>query len=225
MIPLKDDNPARTIPFVTFALLVTNVAVFAWELAHPFPLREQMIRRLAVIPSDFAHLQAGHADRGLSVGTTLLTAMFLHGSILHLVGNMLYLWIFGNNVEDLMGHGRFLLFYLLCGLAASSVQIATAPGSRVPMIGASGAIAGVLAAYMVLFPAARVLTLIFVFIFARLVRIPALIVLGFWFLLQLLSAGEIATGGIAWFAHIGGFVAGLLLVVPFRRRRPRLSLY
>src|SRR6266704_4438771 len=223
MIPLKDDNPTRIVPFVTVALIAANVAVFVWELLHPPAAREQVIRSLAVIPSEFARL--GHGGGLISNGMTLLTAMFLHGSILHLAGNMLYLWIFGNNVEDVMGHARFLLFYLLCGLTGSFVQIAAAPLSRVPMIGASGAIAGVLGAYLVLFPTARVLTLIFVFVFARVVPIPALIVLGFWFLLQLLSAGEITAGGVAWFAHIGGFAAGLGLIVPFRRRRPRQSLY
>jgi len=223
MIPLKDDNPTRIVPFVTLALIAANVAVFVWELLHPPAAREQVIRSLAVIPSEFARL--GHGGGLIYNGMTLLTAMFLHGSILHLAGNMLYLWIFGNNVEDMMGHARFLLFYLLCGLTGSFVQIAAAPLSRVPMIGASGAIAGVLGAYLVLFPTARVLTLIFVFVFARVVRIPALIVLGFWFLLQLLSAGGMTAGGVAWFAHIGGFAAGLALIVPFRRRRPRQSLY
>jgi membrane associated rhomboid family serine protease len=138
---------------------------------------------------------------------------------------MIYLWIFGNNVEDSMGHARFLLFYVLCGLAASFAQIAVAPDSRVPMIGASGAISGILGGYLVLFPAARVLTLVFVVFFVRLVPIPAVIVLGFWFLIQLVNAGQIAPGGVAWFAHIGGFITGLALIAPFRRRRPRYSLF
>jgi membrane associated rhomboid family serine protease len=134
---------------------------------------------------------------------------------------MLYLWIFGNNIEDTMGHGRFLIFYALCGLAGSFAQVAAHPASKLPMIGASGAIAGVLGAYLVLFPTARVLTLFFLFFFVRVVPIPAVIVLGIWLLLQLLSAGGAVGGGVAWFAHIGGFVTGLALIVPFRRRRPR----
>ncbi len=225
MIPLKDDNPTRTVPFVTLALILANVAVFFWELMHSAAALESLIRHLAVIPSAFTGPGPARGASGFPVSATLLTAMFLHAGILHLAGNMLYLWIFGNNIEEIMGHARFLLFYLLCGLVASLVQIAATPASRTPMLGASGAIAGVLGAYMVLFPAARVQTLVFVFIFARVVPIPAIIVLGFWFLLQLVSAGQIASGGIAWFAHIGGFAAGLLLIVPFRRRRPRQSLY
>jgi membrane associated rhomboid family serine protease len=151
---------------------------------------------------------------------TLLSSMFLHGGLLHLLGNMLYLWVFGDNVEDAMGHVRFLLFYLLCGAVAAFAQIAIGPGSGVPLIGASGAIAGVLAAYFMLFPHARVLTLIPVFFFVRLVAIPAVMLLGLWFLFQVISgAGSIgATSGVAWFAHIGGFVAGVILGFPFRRR-------
>ncbi len=225
MIPLKDDNPTRTFPLVTIVLIVSNTVLFLWELLHPLPAREALIRDFAVIPYEFTHLGPGRPGALLYNGMTLLTAMFLHGSFLHVAGNMLYLWIFGNNVEDAMGHARFLVFYILCGLVASFTQIVAAPASRVPMIGASGAIAGVLSAYMVLFPAARVVTLIFLFIFARVVSVPALIVLGFWFLLQLLTVGPIATGGVAVFAHIGGFIAGLVLIVPFRRRRPRQSLY
>lgn len=225
MIPIKDDNPSRSVPFVTFVLIVLNVILFLWELMHLPNAREGVIRNFAVIPFEFTHLDPGRPDLLLHNGMTLLTAMFLHGSLLHVAGNMLYLWIFGNNVEDVMGHARFLVFYLLCGLVASITQIVAAPASRVPMIGASGAIAGVLSAYMVLFPAARVATLIFLFVFARIVSVPALIVLGFWFLLQLLTVGPIAKGGVAVFAHIGGFVAGLVLIVPFRRRRPGQSLY
>ena len=225
MLPLKDDNPTRTIPFVTWALLATNIALFVREILLPRAVRERFILDYAVIPSEFTHLGAAIADQTLYNGMTLFTAMFLHGSVSHLAGNMLYLWIFGNNVEELMGHGRFLIFYLLCGVIGSFTQIAAAPRSQVPMIGASGAIAGILGAYMVLFPAARVLTLIFVFFFARVVAVPAIIIVGFWFLLQLVQVGPIGPGGVAVMAHIGGFVAGLLFLVPFRRKRPRQSIY
>jgi membrane associated rhomboid family serine protease len=158
---------------------------------------------------------------------TLFSAMFLHGSILHVLGNMLYLWIFGDNVEDAMGPVRFLVFYLLCGTVAAFAQIAIAPGSSVPTIGASGAIAGVLGAYFVLYPYAKVLTIIPIFFFLRLIAIPAVFLIGFWFVLQVISgAGSFgASGGVAWFAHIGGFVAGLLLVGLFRRRAVPLTLW
>jgi membrane associated rhomboid family serine protease len=225
MIPLKDDNPTRIVPLVTLALIAANVAVFLWELSLVPAARERAILRLAVVPSRLTGAAPAGPDGLVSGALALLTAMFVHGGLLHLAGNMLYLWIFGNNVEEIMGHWRFLVFYVLCGLAGSFTQIAASPASHVPMIGASGAIAGVLGAYMILFPAARVLTLIFVFFFARIVAIPAFIVLGFWLLLQLVSAGQITPGGVAWFAHLGGFTAGLLLLVPFRRKRPRQSLY
>ncbi len=163
----------------------------------------------------------------LPIWLTLVTSMFMHGGILHILGNMLFLWIFGDNVEDAMGPMRFLVFYLVCGLAAAGAQIAIDPSSSVPMLGASGAIAGVLAAYFMLFPRARVLTLIPLFFFLRLVAVPAVFFLGFWFLLQVISgAGSIgSSGGVAFFAHIGGFVAGLLLVFPFRRRSVPVTLW
>ncbi|HEX9426220.1 MAG TPA: rhomboid family intramembrane serine protease [Candidatus Polarisedimenticolia bacterium] len=225
MLPLKDDNPTRTVPLITLGLLAANIALFIKEILLPQPVRESFILDYAVIPVEFLRAGPGSIDHLLYNGMTLFTAMFLHGSISHLAGNMLYLWIFGNNVEEMMGHGRFLVFYLLCGLIGSATQILAAPKSQVPMIGASGAIAGVLGAYMILFPAARVLTLIFVFVFARVVAIPAIIIVGFWFLLQLVQVGPIGPGGVAVMAHIGGFVAGLLFLVPFRRQRPRQSLY
>ena len=225
MIPLKDDIPTQTFPFITIMLITANVLVFLRELMLPPPVREEFISQLAVIPYAMTHPGPGHPGFLVYNALTLLTSMFLHGGIMHLVGNMLYLWIFGNNIEDVMGHARFLLFYFLCGLAGALTQIAASPASRIPMIGASGAIAGVLGAYLVMFPAARVLTLVFLFFFVRVVPIPALIVLGAWLLIQLVNAGQIAPGGVAWFAHIGGFLTGLVAIVPFRRRRYRQSLY
>jgi membrane associated rhomboid family serine protease len=147
--------------------------------------------------------------------------MFVHAGWIHLLGNVLYLWIFGDDVEEMLGHGRFALFFLICGLVAAGSQIAAQPQSRAPMVGASGAIAGILGAYLVLFPTSRVHT----FVFVRIVPLPALIVLGFWLLIQLISAGPGGGGGVAWFAHLGGFVAGVLLVAPFRVRRPRQALF
>lgn len=163
----------------------------------------------------------------IPVFLTLFTSMFLHGGLVHLLGNMLYLWIFGDNVEDAMGHVKFLLFYLLCGVVAAFAQVAINPGSAVPQIGASGAIAGVLAAYFMLFPYSRVLTLVPIFFFLRLVAVPAVFLLGFWFILQVISgAGSLGSaGGVAWFAHIGGFLAGGLLVFMFRRRGVPVALW
>jgi membrane associated rhomboid family serine protease len=225
VIPLKDDNPTRTVPLVTVILILTNVAAYLWQSFLPGEAGARATLRLALVPADLTSPATFDAPALLQVGTVLLTHMFLHASVMHILGNMVYLWIFGNNVEDLMGHGRFLVFYLVCGLAAALAQVAVVPHSTVPMVGASGAVSGVLGAYLILFPAARVLTLVFVFIFIRIVAVPAVIVLGFWFLIQLLNAGQTRGPGVAWFAHIGGFVAGLLLVALFRRRRPRGSLY
>jgi len=197
------------------------------ERLYPLAADDYFISQYAVIPGE---LLAG-ADLPPTIPVplwlTLLTSVFLHGSLLHLLGNMLYLWIFGDNVEDAMGPVRFLLFYLLCGVAAGFAQIAVAPGSPIPLIGASGAIAGVLAAYFFLFPRARVLTLIPIFFFLRLISIPALYLLGFWFILQVISgAGSLGdTGGVAWFAHIGGFVVGAILVAFFRRRGVPIGLW
>ena len=222
MIPLKDDNPTTTTPFVTVGLVAINVAVFVYELMLPPEALETFVYKMAVIPAEVT--QGVSLGPHLPVGLTLLTSMFLHGGPMHLVGNMLYLWIFGNNVEDQTGHLRFVLFYLICGLAAAGTQILVSPSSQVPMIGASGAIAGVLGAYMLLFPHARVLTLIPIFIFIRLVYLPAALMLGFWFVYQLLLSGiggPPEGGGVAFFAHIGGFVAGMILIWIFRRRRAR----
>jgi membrane associated rhomboid family serine protease len=225
LLPLKDDLPTRLVPWVTLLLIAANAGVFIRLLLLPAPLREETVLALALVPHDLTHPGAGGVallGHGLM---TLFTSMFVHGGWMHLLGNMLYLWIFGNNVEDLMGHMRFIVFYLIAGLSGAALQIAVGPEARVPMIGASGAIAGVLGAYLVLFPAARVSTLIILVFYVRIVEVPALIVLGVWLLMQLLNAGAMGPGGVAWFAHLGGFLAGLLLVAIFRRRRVRQSLY
>jgi len=173
---------------------------------------------MGVIPYEITHFQTLAEGIRLSPPLTLLAAMFLHGSLFHLLGNMLFLWIFGNNVEDFLGPFRFVPFYLLSGLGASFFQVLFSPNSRVPMIGASGAIAGVLGAYLLLYPAARVRTLVFLFFFIRVIAIPAAYVLGLWFVLQILNVGM--GGGVAWFAHIGGFLFGLALIKLFGGRRP-----
>lgn len=203
--PYRDDNPRVIIPYVTYALVGLNVAVFLLQMSGP----RELTLVLAIIPK-MASLDLEHFV------LTLLTSMFLHGSIAHLLGNMLYLWIFADNVEGILGHGKFIIFYLASGMAAGIVQTLVDPSSTVPIVGASGAIAGVLAAYMITFPHARVHTLLFLFFYFTVIRIPAVYILGFWFLLQLTNGlsvlGVDTTGGVAWFAHIGGFVAGLGLI-------------
>lgn len=223
MIPFKDDNPTERYPVVTIGLIVFNILVYVYQLSLGRG-QERFFFQMGAIPYEITHMVDIPPFALLPVPLTLVTAMFVHGGLMHLGGNMLYLWIFGDNVEDAMGRFRFLLFYLLCGIAASILHIVVDPNSKVPMIGASGAIAGILGAYLLLYPRARVYTLIFFFFFIQVIRLPALYVLGFWFLLQILyglpSLGGISSGGIAWFAHIGGFVAGMILMKGFVRPRP-----
>jgi rhomboid family protein len=234
MIPLRDDVPSRSYPVVNMALIAVNVVAFLVELAAGDGL-PRLLYQAAVVPALFTG-----ADQSLGpievlvdsvrpdLGARVLASMFLHGGLLHLLGNMLYLWIFGDNVEDRMGHGRYLGFYLLCGWAAAYGHIWSDPGSALPSIGASGAIAGVLAAYMTLYPRARVVTVLPLGFFFPVFEFPAVFFLGFWFLQQFLlgsldlARGPSQTGGTAWWAHIGGFVAGLALVGLFQnpRRRP-----
>ena len=221
MLPLRDVNPTRQFPIMTVILIAINVLVFIYELILG-PQLEGFVQSWAIIPYEITHGVDLPPASIQPIYLTLITAMFLHGGFVHIAGNMLFLWIFGNNIEDAMGSLRFLVFYLLCGLAAAFAQIAVGPNSDVPNIGASGAIAGVLGAYLLLFPRAEVQTLVFLGFFVRLVRLPALLFLGLWFVLQLFSGvaglGMEATGGVAWFAHIGGFIAGIVLINLFRRR-------
>jgi rhomboid family protein len=233
VIPLRDANPTRRTPLVTLSLIVTCFVVFAGELgllaSGGETSLDAFITRWGVVPADLT--AAWRAGNYLSIETaTLVTSQFLHGGWFHLLGNMLYLWIFGNNVEDRFGRGGFLAFYLVGGALAGLTQVAINPTSEVPTIGASGAIAATLGAYFVLFPRARVTSLVFLGFFYQLIDVPAVIVLGFWFVLQLIdgltSLGAVQSGGgVAFFAHIGGFVVGavaarlMMLVVP-RLRRP-----
>lgn len=224
MIPLKDENPSLTFPLLTVGLIGANVLVFFYQLA----LGERLIPfiyRMGLIPYELIHMTDIPPATSIPIPLTLLTSIFLHGGLLHLAGNMLYLWIFGDNVEDSMGHLRFIIFYLLCGAFASLFHILVNPNSKVPTIGASGAISGVLGAYLVLYPRARVMTLIFFFYLIRIVRLPAMFFLVVWFLWQIIGAG-LPGGGIAWFAHIGGFAGGVALVKLFakKRRYPRLEI-
>lgn len=209
MIPLRDVIPSRTTPVVTVGIIALNALVFLYEWSLPDPQFEVFIGAFGLIPAAFS-------------GTAVLTSMFLHGGWLHFLGNMLYLWIFGDNVEDRMGHGRFLAFYLLCGGLAAIGQVALSPDSVVPMVGASGAIAGVMGAYLVLFPHSRVLTLIPLIVFWEIIELPAVLLLGFWFLMQFFSGvGSLGAandvGGVAFWAHAAGFLAGAVLVFAFKR--------
>jgi membrane associated rhomboid family serine protease len=230
MIPLSDDNPTTIRPAITIGLIAAASAVFLWQVMLPANDEVRFVYALGVIPATlFGSEQLPPELYVIPPWMTILTSMFLHGGWLHLIGNMLYLWIFGNNIEDALGHVGFVLFYVACGAAAALTQSALDPGSTVPMIGASGAIAGVLGAYAILHPRAHVLVLVPLGFFTQVVRLPALLVLGFWFVLQLIQGG-LATpsdqGGVAYWAHIGGFVAGLVLIFLFPRRssaprRPR----
>lgn len=218
MIPLKDTIHSRSFPIVNWMLIASNLLIFFF-LAAQGRFADMYVRLFGLIPARLL------ADPGPPALLTLFTSMFLHGGWAHLISNMLALYIFGDNVEDRMGSGRYLLFYLLSGLAAAFIHIAFNPDSRLPTVGASGAISGVLAAYLILFPTSRVITLIPLFFLPWFVEIPALFYLGFWFISQLLNGfltiatGAQAFGGVAWWAHVGGFIAGLLLTPFFIRRR------
>jgi membrane associated rhomboid family serine protease len=210
VIPLRDIIPSRTTPYVTVTIIGLNALAFLYELSLGEAV-DRLILSFGLIPAFFSWV-------------AVFTSMFLHGGFLHVGGNMLYLWIFGDNVEDRMGHGRFAAFYLLCGIAAALAQTVINPYSPVPMVGASGAIAGVMGAYFVLYPHSRIVTLL-PFIVIQLIEVPAVMFLGFWFLMQLMNgAGSILStaqgapaGGIAFWAHIAGFVAGVVGVFVFRR--------
>jgi membrane associated rhomboid family serine protease len=217
-LPLKDENPTVRFPIVTVLLIAANCAVFFGQAFSSASLQYYVLK-MGVIPYEITHGQMldGFPVARISPFLAIFVSMFLHGGLFHLAGNMLYLWVFGNNVEDNLGRIRFILFYFVCGLGAALTHIVLNPNSMAPMIGASGAIAGVLGAYLILYPGARVLTLIFLFVFIRVIPIPAAIVLGLWFLMQLLNVGM--GGGVAWFAHIGGFLVGIALVFVLRGRR------
>ena len=211
MIPLRDSQPSYTKPYVTIAIIALNALVFLFQLTLDEFSLNSFLSAYGVIPSRL------HAS-------SLVTSMFLHGGWLHLIGNMWFLWIFGDNVEDILGHAKYLLFYLLCGVAAALVQVAFNMDSPLPMIGASGAIAGVMGAYLVKFPRSRIVTLVFVLFFLTTIEIPAAFVLIFWFVLQFFSgvgsiaSSHISQGGVAWFAHVGGFLAGIVLIYAMRPR-------
>jgi membrane associated rhomboid family serine protease len=221
-LPLRDDNPIKVTPVVTWALIAVNAVVFLYQVSLGPHAAQRFVFQFGAIPAVILGQQALPAGMAIiPPGMSLLTSIFLHGSWMHLVGNMWFLWIFGNNIEEAMGHVRFLAFYILCGLAASLSQIFVSPQSVIPTIGASGAIAGALGAYLMLYPRARVWTLVFFVFFIRMIYIPAWIILGGWIFLQFLSGsmaiGTQNAGGIAFWAHVGGFIAGVLLVGLFKK--------
>lgn len=218
-IPIKDENPTRRFPFVTITFIILCGVIFFYQLFSPEGLNYHILK-MGAIPYELTHFRTLPNLPRLFPPLTLLTSMFLHGGLFHLFGNMLYLWIFGNNIEDYLGSFRFILFYITAGLAASLTHIIFNPGSTVPMIGASGAIAGVLGAYLVLFPNHRVLTLVFLIFYIDIIPIPASFLLILWFILQVMNVG--LGGGVAWFAHIGGFLAGIVLINTVLRRRRKI---
>ena len=212
MIPLRDVIPSRTTPYITVTIIGLNAVAWIFEILLPHDALNEFLTIYGVVPAYFSY-------------PTLITSMFLHGGWMHVIGNMWYLWIFGDNVEDRVGHGRFMVFYLLCGMAAALGQVVADPHSTLPTIGASGAIAGVMGAYFVLYPRSRVLTLIPLILVMPIVEVPAIVLLGVWFLMQLFNAGTIAMttssrgGGVAFAAHVIGFVAGAGGVFVFRKRQ------
>ncbi len=221
MIPLKDNIPAKNFPYVNIGLILINSAFFIYEMSYG-PELDQLIFTLGFIPARFI-AQQGETLLNPAGFLPVFSSMFLHANLVHLISNMWMLWIFGDNVEDCMGHGRYLLFFLLCGIASVFAQTISNPQSAIPMVGASGAISGVLGAYIITYPKARILTLVPIVILFYIIELPAYFFLGFWFLIQLiqgslysLNSEQMAGGGVAWWAHVGGFAAGALLLQVFR---------
>ena len=222
VIPLRDNVPTRTFPIITITLLVVNTLVYVYAAFMPGAAEKGFVTRFGLVPRELLLSLHDRYELLPYNVLTLFTSMFLHGGLFHLGGNMLYLWIFGNNIEDSMGHIRFIFFYGLSGIAAGLCQFFYDPASTIPMIGASGAVSGILGAYLLLFPYARVKTLIFIFIFITTVELPAVVLLTIWFFMQVLFSH---TQGVAWFAHIGGFLFGLITIKLFTlgRRRARAA--
>ncbi|HXA05186.1 MAG TPA: rhomboid family intramembrane serine protease [Bryobacteraceae bacterium] len=208
MFPLRDTQPSYSRPLVTVLIIILNVVVFLHEFSLDEYSRNYFIAQYGLIPARFS----------LSHFWPVISSMFLHGGWMHIIGNMWFLWIFGDNVEDALGHFKYLVFYLLCGIAAGMTQVLFSAGSRLPMVGASGAIAGVMGAYLIKFPKSRIVTLVFIFIFFTTIEVPAGLMLAYWFFIQFFSGvgtigySHVSQGGTAFFAHIGGFITGMILV-------------
>ncbi|MBS1257212.1 MAG: hypothetical protein MAG551_00248 [Candidatus Scalindua arabica] len=220
MIPIRDRNPSGTFPYVTIGIIIINVLIFLYELSLGSGLGE-FIMKFGVVPLKVSYYSQASDLTFVNTFFPFISSMFLHGGFVHLIGNMWFLWIFGDNIEDKLGHFRFIAFYLLCGIIASSVHVFFSIQSKVPCVGASGAIAGVLGAYMITFPRARVVTIVPVFVFIQVMELPAMVVLGFWFVIQFFSGAASITAstsgaGVAWWAHIGGFAAGVIILYIMR---------
>ena len=223
LLPIRDDNPARSIPVFVVTILFANTGIFVYAKLLGQTGFDAFASIFGAIPFELTNGVDAVSPTPIPLYLTLATSTFLHGGWLHLASNMLYLWIFGNNIEDVLGHFRFVAFYFFCGVLATVAHVVMDPGSMIPLVGASGAIAGILGAYVAAFPGARVHTLMFLFVFVQVIRVPAVIVLGVWFIGQLLNAslsGGVG-GGVAWYAHIAGFVVGFFLM---RRRLRRIPI-
>jgi len=219
MFPIHDNNPTEINPVITIGLIIICILVYLWQTSLGQELGVAIVYSLGMIPAVlFNGTELSSELYIVPAEVTVLTSMFMHGGFMHLAGNMLYLWIFGNNIEDCMGHIRFIIFYLLCGSAGALTQAIMDPGSEIPMIGASGAVSGVLGAYLLLYPHAKILVVVPIIIIIKTFRVPAMFVLGLWFAMQLISSASTVPGegGTAWWAHIGGFVAGMILITFFK---------
>ncbi|MBW1698446.1 MAG: rhomboid family intramembrane serine protease [Deltaproteobacteria bacterium] len=220
MIPVADENPSRSFPAVNILLISTNIAVFIYLNFFVPPGIELARHGFAFVPYEFFHLTDIGPKNLIPIPLSIFTAMFFHAGWLHLIGNMLYLWVFGDNIEDTLGHRRYLFFYICCGLVATLTHCFIYPNSTVPVIGASGAVAGVLGAYMFRYPGTRIRVLLMVFVYVRTIRLPAWMLLGFWIGLQIVNGFYAQTeAGVAWFAHIGGFFTGICLFVTMKKKR------
>jgi membrane associated rhomboid family serine protease len=219
MLPVRDDQPRFGTPYVTYFLIALNTLIYLFEAALTPESLKSLLFQLGMVPANITGYLSSGSQLGLAaVLLPAFTSMFLHGSWMHVIGNMWFLWIFGDNVEDVLGHAKYLVFYLLCGIAAGLTQTFFNVGSRLPMVGASGAIAGVMGAYLVKFPRSRIVTLVFVFFFITTIDVPATLMLLYWFFIQIFNGigtigySHLSQGGTAWFAHVGGFIAGIVLV-------------
>ena len=224
MIPLKDENPKKNLPFINFIFILANIAVYIYQ-----PSSEQLLRAFyntnGLIPNNITNISPADFPNFLATLQSLFTSLFVHGGFMHLAGNMLFLWVFGDNIEYAIGHINYFFFYILCGIAAAFTQVFIEPSSLIPLIGASGAISGVMGAYIIKFPKNKVTTLFIIIIFIKIIKIRAVYLLGIWFLFQIFqgyfSLGQESMGGVAWFAHICGFVSGIILVNIFKKRPNR----
>jgi membrane associated rhomboid family serine protease len=224
MIPLKDENPKKNLPFINFIFILVNIAVFIYQ-----PSSDQLLKAFyntyGLIPNSITNISPANFPNFLATLQSLFTSLFVHGGFMHLAGNMLFLWVFGDNIEYAIGHINYFFFYILCGIAAAFTQVFIEPGSLIPLIGASGAISGILGAYIIKFPKNKVTTLFIIIIFIKIIKIRAVYLLGIWFLFQIFqgyfSLGQESMGGVAWFAHIGGFISGMILVNIFKKRPNR----